>query len=383
MQQGAAVKVTAKPVKLLNPRSGDTQVMGTEPTWEVQPTDNRISRMSKAFGWYNYFYGKKDARDMIVSYLETHGRKNDVKLLRGVSDSSIRLTTGWLCRMSMVGLDLTVQEHSKLEMLLKEILASKQEAQEENTEPEVPRVTIQDRLREKVSECAGELDGLFDEFVTSGAKMSADYKPIMTIRGMNVAPQMVSVLSGIWQKKQAEFEAAIAGKDPQLVEAYSHLTKIQMRNVIKFCEAVINDCGAYVQIKKVERKPRKAREVPPEKRAAKFKHITEFAELKLKGLPAASLVDKSEAWLYDTKKRKLIHVVADDYAKVFTVKSNSIIGFSTVETQQKTVRKPAEALKALGAAGKPAARKIYKDLTTTETPFNGRGTENLIILKSW
>ena len=383
MQQGATVKVTAKPVKLLNPRSGDTQVMGTEPTWEVQPTDNRISRMSKAFGWYNYFYGKKDARDMIVNYLETHGRKNDVKLLRGVSDSAIRLTTGWLCRMSTVGLELTAQEQSKLETLLKEILASKQEVQEETAEPEVPRVTIQDRLREKVSECAGELDGLFDEFVTSGAKMSADYKPIMTIRGMNVAPQMVGVLSGIWQKKQAEFEAAIAGKDPQLVEAYSHLTKIQMRNVLKFCEAVVNDCGAYVQIKKVERKPRKVKAVPPEKRAAKFKHIMEFAELKLKGLPAASLVDKSEAWLYDTKKRKLIHVVADDYAKVFTVKSNSIIGFSTVETQQKTVRKSADVLKALGAAGKPAARKIYKDLTTTETPFNGRGTENLIILKSW
>jgi hypothetical protein len=383
MQQGATVKVTAKPVKLLNPRSGDTQVMGTEPTWEVQPTDNRISRMSKAFGWYNYFYGKKDARDMIVNYLETHGRKNDVKLLRGVSDSAIRLTTGWLCRMSMVGLELTAQEHSKLELLLKEILASKQEAQEETAEPEVPRVTIQDRLREKVSECAGELDGLFDEFVTSGAKMSADYKPIMTIRGMNVAPQMISVLSGIWQKKQAEFEAAIAGKDPQLVEAYSYLTKVQLRNALKFCETVINDCGAYVQIKKVERKPRKAREVPPEKKAAKFKHITEFAELKLKGLPAASLVDKSEAWLYDTKKRKLIHVVADEYAKVFTVKNNSVIGFSTVETQQKTVRKPAEVLKALGAAGKPAARKIYKDLTTTETPFNGRGTENLIVLKSW
>jgi hypothetical protein len=383
MQQGADVKVTAKPVKLLNPRSGDTQVMGTEPTWEVQPTNNRISRMSKAFGWYNYFYGKKDARDMIVSYLEAQGRKDDVRLLRGVSDSAIRLTTGWLCRMSMVGLELNAQEQSKLDQLLKEILAAKQEAQEDTAEPDTQRVTIQDRLREKLSECAGELDGLFDEFVASGAKMSADYKPIMTIRGMNVAPQMVSVLSGIWQKKQSEFEAVIAGKDPQLVEAYGFLTKVQLRNVLKFCETVINDCGAYVQIKKVERKPRKAREVPPEKRAAKFKHIMEFAELKLKGLPAASLVDKSEAWLYDTKKRKLVHVVADEYAKVFTIKSNSIIGFSTVETQQKTVRKPADVLKAMGAAGKPAARKIYKDLTTTETPFNGRGTENLVVLKSW
>jgi ribose 5-phosphate isomerase len=94
-------------------------------------------------------------------------------------------------------------------------------------------------------------------------------------------------------------------------------------------------------------------------------------------------VDKSEAWLYDTKKRKLIHVLADEYAKVFTIKSNSIIGFSTGETVQKTVRKPADIVKAIQAAGKPAARKIYKDLTTTETPFNGRGTENLVILKAW
>jgi hypothetical protein len=75
--------------------------------------------------------------------------------------------------------------------------------------------------------------------------------------------------------------------------------------------------------------------------------------------------------------------MADEYTKVFTVKSNAVIGFSTVESQQKTVRKPADVLKAMSAAGKPAARKIYKDLTTTETPFNGRGTENLIILKSW
>ena len=123
--------------------------------------------------------------------------------------------------------------------------------------------------------------------------------------------------------------------------------------------------------------------VEAEKKAAKFKICAEFAELKLKSLPAASLVDKAEAWLYDTKKRKLIHVVADEYAKVFTVKNNAIVGFNPTETVQKTVRKPAETLKALSAAGKPSARKLFKELTTTETQFNGRGTENIVILKSW
>jgi len=374
-----------KPVKLLNPRSSDTNVMGGEPAWRAQPTENRISALSKAFSWYNYFYGKKDARDMIVNYLESHDRKADVRLLKGVPDSAIRLTTGWLCRMKMVGLQLDEHEEIKLDNLLKEVLASKQqvvvEAQPTDDEPAKPN--IQDRLREKVSECGAELEGMFDEFMSAGAKMSADYKPIMMIRGMNVAPQMISVISHHWKARLEEFEQAIEGKDSQLVEAYSFLTKIQLRNCVKFCEAVINDCGAYVQIKKVERKPRKVRAVPPEKRAAKFKIQAEFAELKLKSLPAASLVDRAEAWLYDTKKRKLIHLVADSHTQAFTVKNNSIIGFSTVETQQKTVRKPADVVKAVQAAGKPAARKIYKDLTTTETPWNARGTENLIILKSW
>ena len=378
------MNATRTVLKTLNPRSPDTKYTGLEPTWSVQPTDNRTSQLSAAFSWYNYFYGKKDAREMLVTYLESNGRKADVRALKGVPDSAVRLTTAWLCRMSMMGLELTDSEHIRLENYIQEILKAR--------EPEVAVVeevavvakpNIQDRLREKVSECAGELDGMFDEFVVNGAKMSADYKPITVIRGLNVAPQMISNIADIWKHKLAEFETVIEGKDAQLVEGYSHLSKIQMRNLVKFCEAVINDCGAYVQIKKVERKPRKVKSVPPEKRAAKFKVMMDFAELKLKGLPAASLVDKAEAWLYDTKKRKLIHLVADSHTQAFTVKSNSIIGFSTIETMQKTVRKPADVVKSVQAAGKPAARKIYKELTTTETPFNGRGTENLMILKAW
>jgi len=378
------MNATRAAVKPLNPRSPDTKYTGLEPTWRVQPTDDRTSQLSAAFSWYNYFYGKKDAREMLVAYLEHNGRRADVRALKGVPDSAVRLTTAWLCRMSMVGLELTDTEQVRLEGYIQEILTAREpEVVVAEVAPVVAKPNIQDRLREKVSECAGELDGMFDEFVVAGAKMSADYKPIMVIRGLNVAPQMISDIANIWKHKLAEFETVIEGKDAQLVEGYSHLSKIQMRNLVKFCEAVINDCGAYVQIKKVERKPRKVKAVPPEKRAAKFKVMMEFAELKLKGLPAASLVDKAEAWLYDTKKRKLIHLVADSHTQAFTVKSNSIIGFSTIETMQKTVRKPADVVKAVQAAGKPAARKIYKDLTTTETPFNGRGTENLMVLKAW
>lgn len=376
----------AKAIKPLNPRSPDTKHIGDEPNWRSQPTDNRITALSRAFNWYNYFYGKKEAKDMLVMYLDHHERSGDAKLMRSLPDSQIRLTPAWLARMSLMGLQLDEHEQIKLDNMIADMLQQQQKSATVDvidTEPvKSSRPSIQDHLREKVSDCAGELEGMFDEFVMAGSRMSADYKPVAVMRSMNIAPQMVSVLKEIWQRRQQEFETVQEGRDSQLIEGYS-FSKIQLRNIIKFCETVIDDCGAYVQIKKVERKPRKVKPVAPEKRAAKFKTLTEFAELKLKSLPAAQLVDKSEAWLFDTKKRKLIHLVADEYAKAFTVKNNSVIGFSTAETQQKTLRKPADTLKALMAAGKPAARKLFKDLRATETAWNARGTENLLILRVW
>ena len=371
--------------KPLNPRSPDTKYVGLEPTWREQPTEERFTALTRAFNWYNYFYGKKEAKEFVCNYLDVHERTKDAKKLRTLPDSQMRLTTGWLARMSLMGLQLDEHEQIKLDNLIKELLALKQQAQETVAveEDTTPKVTIQDRLRDKVSECLGELDGLFDEFIIAGAKLNADYKPVSLMRSMNIAPQMTHMIKEVWARKLAEFEDAVEGKDADLVKAYDYMNKNQLKQCVKFCELVLSDCGSYVQIKKVERKPRKVKPVSPEKKAAKFKIMPAFPELKLTSLPAAQLVDKSEAWLYDTKKRKLIHLVADEYAKVFTVKNNSVIGFSTVETVQKTLRKPAEQIKAITGVGKPAARKAFKDIKATETAWNARGTENLVVLRVW
>lgn len=368
--------------KALNPRNPDTKYLGNEPVWDKISPDNRASAIGNAFTWYNYFYSKKEAKEMIGAYLDRHGRSKDAKIIRSLSDSDIVLTTGWLCRMTDVGLQLTEQEQAKLDVLINDLLIKKISVKKEVViEQSVSKTTIQDRLKEKVSECAGELEGLFDEFCAKGAKMSPDFKPIALIRAKNIAPQMVSVIAEIWKRKLAEYEQVLAGKDAQLVEGYSHFSKVQIKNCIKFCEAVIGDCGAYVQIKKVERKPRKVKPVDPVKLTAKFKHLKEFAELKLKSVPVTGLVGAGEAYLYDTKKRKLIYVVADSHIQSLSVKGSSIIGFDTVNTVQKTLRKPAEQIKALMAASVPQARKFFKDIKATDVKFNGRGNENLVLLK--
>ncbi len=383
---------TPKPLHI---RSADTKYMGDEPSWKFQPeAENRVSRLAGAFNWYNYYLGKKEVKEFAADWLERHEDKN-AKLFRGVPEQSIPSTMGWLCRMNTMGLELSEHEFFYIEKTVSELLdkhkpAKKLSAKAQATadakaeqQAETVRITIQDRLREKVSECAGEIEGMYDDFILAGAKMSADYKPITLLRGMNVAPQMVGTIVDHWKKRVAEIEEVIAGKDAQLVEGYSPWTKTQLKNFLKFGEQVIADCGNYVQIKKVERKPRAKKAVSPEKLSSKFKFLKEFPELKLVSEAPAKLVGSSEAWLYDTKKRKLIHVVADQHVGSFSVKSSSIVGFDTGGTNQKTLRKPAEQIKALLAGGKPAQRKYFKDIKATETKYNGRGNENLIILKAY
>jgi hypothetical protein len=324
---------------------------------------------------------------MLCHYLEHAGRSKDAKLMRGIPDSQIRVTPAWVCRMSLMGLVLTEHEQCIVDEQISEMLRSKQEIKREKSQVDadsaVARLTIQDHLREKVSECCGELEGMFDDFVVAGAKMSADFKPIALMRGMNISPNMVGTVSAVWELRLAEFTEVLEGTDADLVEGYSHLSKIQLRQCVKFCETVINDCNSYVQLKKVERKPRAKKAVSPEKLARKFKFLKEFEELGLKSEPATRLVNATEAWLYDTAKRKLIHVMSDSHIGTFTVKGSAIAGFDTLTTVQKTLRKPAEQIKAVMSGGKPAMRKEFATIKATETKFNGRGNENLIILKAW
>jgi hypothetical protein len=379
-------KTAHKPLKSMTPKSQDAGY-GPEPQWPAQPAENeRTSAMTRMFNWYNYHYGKKEARDCIVDWLARNDRAAEAKEFNRVPEAAVhKIGIGWVCRANLLGLDLTERELETINATIADYIAAGRSVKEvvEVAEVSVARPNIQDRLREKMSEAAGELEGMYDEMILAGGKMSADYKPISLLRSLNVAPQLIGTVKEVWERRLVELQAVAAGKDADLAEGYGHWGKLQVRNFIKFAEQVIADCDTYRQIKKVERKPRAKKAVPLEKQVAKFKYAKEFAELKLKGESATKLVGASEAWLYDIAKRKLIHVVADSHLGTFFVKGSAIVGFDPATTVQKTLRKPAEQIKSITGVGKPAARKAFKDIKATEVKFNGRGNDNLIILKTY
>ena len=377
---------TAKHIKSMTPRSLDTGT-GPEPTWKDQPNpDERVSQLTRMFNWYNYYYSKKEAKDCIVDWLTRNNRAADAKSFGRIPETTLwSMSMGWLCRANTMGLELTAVELERINTYIADNIQAHRSVKEvvvaAVAETAVVKPNIQDRLREKISEAAGEIDGMYDEMIRAGAKMSASYKPIAVLRSMNVSPQMVGTIADIWRSRLAELEDVVGGRDSDLAEGYGHFGKLQVKNLVKFAEQVIADCGSYVQIKKSEKKPRAKKAVPPEKVVARFKYLREFAELKLKSESSTKLVGASEAWLYDSAKRKLIHVVADSHLGTFTVKGSAIVGFDPAATVQKTLRKPAEQIKSIVGVGKPAARKAFKDIKSTEVKFNGRGNDNLIILR--
>jgi hypothetical protein len=372
-------------VKALNPRDVDVQYYGSEPLFVIQPDeDQRRVTLMRSFTWYNRFYGKKDAKELMSQYLDFSDRPADAKIMRKVHENEFLMTLCWLARMKLRGLSLTEHEELTLENEVVRLLKIVHKPEEVKVEAEpTNRPNIQDILREKAKDAAGELEGVFDEFITEGKTKT---KTMDVVAKFNVMPQHISLITDVWKKKQAEFDELQQGKDKQLVEGYSNYTKIQIRNMVKFIEQVLTDLNAYISVKKAAKAPRQRKAVPVEKIVAKLKYLKTFkdtaSKLDLVSISPVKLHGASEAWVYDTAKRKLHHYIADEYSKAFTIKGNTILGFDTNKSEVKTLRKPGEQIKEI-MGSKPAARKYFSDIKAVATTPNGRFNESMIILKAF
>ena len=372
-------------VKALNPKDPDIKYMGEEPYFSLQPeSDDRSLALTRSFTWYNRFYGKKDAKELLAQYLDHHNREKEAKILRKVDEKEFFLTLGWLARMNMRGLELNEHEQNLLEneitRLLKLVHKPEVIVKEEK---ETNRPNVQEIMKEKARDAAGELEALFDEFIESG-KVSS--KTVDVVAKFNVLPQHIPYIVDVWKRKQSEFESVSEGDDKDLTDAYSHLGKVKLRNILKFIEQVLSDLNSYISIKKASKAPRKRKAVPVEKIVAKLKYLKEFKDpvnkLDLVSVHPTKLHGASEAWVYDTAKRKLHHYIADEYSKTFTVKGNTILGFDNNKSEIKTLRKPGEQIKEV-MGSKPAARKFFDSIKAVAAKPNGRFNENMIILKAF
>ena len=377
-------------------KDADAVYYGAEPIFANQPdSQNRSFVLCQSFNWYSRLCNSKNAKDFLIQYLEQTDKKELAKKLSKVEEREIMTTFGWLSRLYLRGLNLSSEETTRLSneinRLVESISKPKLFAETSSNDNKVVesvvnnRLNIQDIMKERTREVAGEIEGWFDEFIIQGSKSTSieSVNCIGLLSDRNIMPQHIGILVDLWKRKLEEYEIVQTATDKQLNEAYGNFNKTQIKSIVKFCEAVLASLNSYVSIKKSNQAPRKKKPVTPEKLVSKLKYLKTDETLKLSSVSPTKIIGASEIWLYDTAKRKLTYVIADTHIGTLTVKGTTILGYDSTKSQTKTLRKPAETLKKFTAAGKPASRKIFTELTTVGISFNGRTNENIIILKAY
>jgi hypothetical protein len=366
--------------KQLHARAGDGKFTGDEPVWHDMPDNRRIALM-RTFNWYNYNCDSKQANEFVCQLVAQYPkRKKQAESLKNATN--MPSTYGWLARMIRMGWKPTYSEAKRLMTVINQAVPAVVKKVEKKDETEVYKPNIQDRLREMMHECAGDIEGGIDDFVTGGCK--EDKIGAFTILKTHNLPQVqASKMISMFTPRIAEVTEALEGKDDQLKEGYSFLSKPQMKALIKAYGLIVKDLESYVNTKKVARKPRLAKPKSVEKITAKVKFKKEDTALKVVSAQPAQVVGASEVWVFNTKTRKLGCYIADSQLGPLGIKGTSITGYDPVASIQKTMRKPADQVKEFMGMTKASAKKWLKGVRSVDTKLNGRLSEDILILKAF
>jgi len=336
----------------------------------VSGSDNYVSRLVYAFNWYNAEKDKKDAR----KYLEDYCRKSfQNKNLQGVVDADIVLTMGWVARLHNKGAQLSAEHIDRLNVYI----SSLQPVQRLQV-ASAPKVSVQEATQNRIRTYIGELEGVVDEIAKNP---KSDFSLLDDLK-KNQLPQTVGNDINTWMRaKVTELIAAYEGKDKDLAEGYSNFRKKDLLTIIKKLATFIEDAEKYSAFKKANRKPREKKVKPAGVQVKGLKYKTRDDELKISSVSPTEVVGAQQVWVFNTKTRKLA-VYRTDSALGIQVKGTTLQNYDPEMSLQKTLRKPAEQIKDLLAAGKVQLRKFMDNIKAVPTTPNGRINADTLILRT-
>jgi hypothetical protein len=257
------------------------------------------------------------------------------------------------------------------------------EREEEGVEvkPAVPQISIQERVREATFTMTEEIEDALELFAADPEGFDPKaFKLLNLLRGKQVKAAHARIIKDFYQRQHNEYIELQEGKCEQLKEAYSHLSKVQVKKIVVFYHEILSACDMLMQEAKVNRKPRAKKSKPAEKIVEKLKYLKQDEKLKLVSINPTDIVKSKELWVFNVKTRKLGKYVTTEFGEL-NVKGTTITGFDEFKSVAKTLRKPEEQLKEFKAAGKVALRKFLEDIKAVDIKLNGRINEDTILLK--
>lgn len=346
--------------------------LGSEPSFKKDEVAEG-AKLAVAYNWYNQMCDAEEAREYLDTYLASHNRKADMKNLKRVPDNYLPRTCCWIARLMSNGVSLSDKTKFWFEDRLKRAYNHCTTESNESENPAMigERITIQDRITDKVNDFIGSIEHLIDKQET--------FSVYDVMQKEEFPAKFANRVVSYYQPIVDEYELLIKGTDKDLNEGYKHLTTKQKKEKLSFFQQIIDDASRYGSNMKKMRKPRKKRVQSVEKKLKHFKYKKEDQETKLASVSPEQIIGAAELWAYNVKYRTLTVFRAIDRGGL-DIKRSSIVNFDEKTTMtRRTGRQSEKIVQSVLDGGKITLRKITDGLK--EATLQDRINENVILLR--
>lgn len=333
------------------------------------------SEVYSAYAAYKSISGSREHKKWVLDYVKTLNKESSLYSRGKIKDYS---PYGIWARLLVRGISIPEKEKNELENLLKrlenkniEYLESRQNAVEERTK----KYELQ--TQEVLTIVNVNCDKLFEHIVSR----KKNQFNIESFSRIDVPNNLYSIVIEHIDKKLVEMYAARDKTDEQLVEAYSFLTKPQIKNYILQLEKISEYFASKIQNNRKTRKPRKKKEKTPEQIVKGVKFLEKDDSGSLVSLKPTTLVGANAVILLNVKTKSLVIYYAKD-GETFNIKGSSLLNIDEQKSNMRKVRNFEEmiAKKSFNFPTFNHAQKFYSSLKTKEAKPKNRINSNSIIL---
>ena len=383
-------------------RKQRTVYVTKEPDWKQFRGITDPEQQEKAFRSVDYFvHSEISTKDAVAKYRkwvkEASGwDKEEIKIILKNPDwrfsSSAKYAWCWdkLGYMPERFAEFYTSRKEGLLQTGKEVVEEQQEKKKEAK----PKISIQERMLEQVTDLCGDWDDLLDQFVEKEKFELKKFDPEKDMKvygGGLIKPAHAKIVKEQYEGIYAEALENLAGTCEQLKEAYSFMDKKMKKDYVAFFEKINAACDAIILTGKANRKQRKPRARSKDAIIKKLKFQLNDGALGIASISPTDVVYANEVWVYNTKTRKVgvYHALNKDPRNLqragagLMVKGTTFQDFDPETSVQKTLRKPAEQISNWTGNAKTKFAKTFDEVKTTATKLTGRLNDTTIILKAF
>lgn len=393
---GIKIKPKVKKEKITSVSIRENAKRDYSPKWngcETWSESQFLRYFHAAMQYYRLESSGKALKSKVIDWMGHNGYdKATIAAFKKTKDNRCGITVGAVAACLLRGMQSTRPDFNKgrdtsvwLGAEIAKIVADGKDDVDDDAMAEVkatvPMANIQERVRDASYGMTEEIEAALETFaVDPDAFDPKAFKVLNLLKAHQAKAAHARIIKAFYERNLDELIEVATTKDEQLKEAYSHISKTNLKKITAFYQEIVSACDMLAAEAKVNRAPRKTKAVSKDKLVAKLKYMKTNEPLKLVSVNPVDVIGAKELWVYNSKTRKLGKYIAEEY-KELAVKGTTILNFSELQSVQKTLRKPVEQLAAFKAAGKVQLRKFLDDINAVDTKLNGRINEDIMLLK--